>query len=85
METNEAEKESGNIRYRGDRRESESEREREREMGWDVRLFATRTEQFLAELLISNAEGRKMRKVKCFCGTSKEEAQTEFVLLDIPL
>lgn len=83
METNEAEKESGNIRYRGDRRESE--REREREMGCDVRLFATRTEQFLAELLISNAEGRKMRKVKCFCGTSKEEAQTEFVLLDIPL
>lgn len=83
METNEAEKESGNIRYRGDRRESE--REREKEMGWDVRLFATRTEQFLAELLISNAEGRKMRKVKCFCGTSKEEAQTEFVLLDIPL
>lgn len=54
-------------------------------MGWDVRLFATRTEQFLAELLISNAEGRKIRKVKCFCGTSKEEAQTEFVLLDIPL
>lgn len=74
------EKESGkNKAQRG------QEREREREMGWDVRLFATRMEQFTAKVLISSSEGKKMRKVKRFYNRSKEEAQTEFVLLDIPL
>ena len=33
-------------------------------MGWDVRLFATRTERFPAELLISSSEGKKNEKSK---------------------
>lgn len=38
-------------------------REREK-VGWDVRLFATRTEWFPAELLISSSEGKKNEKSK---------------------
>lgn len=54
-------KESGQIRYR---RGQEREKEREKEMGWDVRLFATRKERFPAELLISSSEGKKNEKSK---------------------
>ena len=80
VDTNEAEtRREGTLRHRGDRKE-----EREK-MGWDVRLFANRMERFPAKLLIQVLKGREMRKVKCFCNRSEEEAQTEFVLLDIPL
>ena len=65
MGTNEAERRRvGKIRRRGDRGEREKERERKKEMGWDVRLFATRTEQFPAEVLISSSEGKKNEKSK---------------------
>lgn len=61
MGTNEAERRRvQKIKQRGQARE----REREKEMGWDVRLFATRTERFLAELLISSSEGKKNEKSK---------------------
>lgn len=65
METNEAERRRvENIRHREERSERKGEREGEKEMGWDVRLFATRTEQFPAELLISSSEGKKNMKSK---------------------
>lgn len=65
VETNEAERRRvENIRHREERSERKGEREGEKEMGWDVRLFATRTEQFPAELLISSSEGKKNKKSK---------------------
>lgn len=57
--------EAGGSRVRGEKQHRRGqEREKKREMGWDVSLFATRTEQFLAELLISSSEGKKNEKSK---------------------
>ena len=76
-------KEAENIRHRGDRRD------KEKEMGWDVRLLATKTEQVLAELLISRCKGKKNEKSKMLLQWIKQrilqkKTLTEFVLQDIP-
>lgn len=59
MEQKEVEKKGGESTG-----EKKRGRERKKEMGWDVRLFATRTEWFPAELLISSSEGKKNEKSK---------------------